>query len=128
MTGDDTLIRASRTFLPEGEGSRLTRCRADTSAEIPLPPGEGGRRPGEGRVINARTRCLSRTPLIPLDLGLSTSGSIATAPDSIATTLDSIASTLCSIASTLDSIATTPELNRVDFGLDRDDPGTQSRR
>ena len=31
----------------------MTRCRADTSAEIPLPPGEGGRRPGEGRVINA---------------------------------------------------------------------------
>ena len=45
----------------------MTRCRADTStelldtsAEIPLPPGEGGPfgfaqgklRPGEGRVIN----------------------------------------------------------------------------
>src|SRR5207302_5811103 len=106
----------------------MRMMRADTSAEIPLPPGEGGRRPGEGRVINARTRCLSRTPLIPLDLGLSTSSSIATAPDSIATTLDSIASTLDSIASTLDSIATTPELNRVDFGLDRDDPATHSRR
>jgi len=30
----------------------MRRHRADTSAEIPLPPGEGGRRPGEGRVIN----------------------------------------------------------------------------
>src|SRR6266576_3099657 len=46
---------ALRAPSPGGRRISMRRRRADTSAEIPLPPGEGGRRPGEGRVINAST-------------------------------------------------------------------------
>jgi len=42
---DAPLIRASRTFSRREKDLDETLSR-DTSAEIPLPPGEGGRRPG----------------------------------------------------------------------------------
>src|SRR5881275_1875693 len=44
---------ALRAPSPGGRRISMIGSRADTSAEIPLPPGEGGRRPGEGRVINS---------------------------------------------------------------------------
>src|SRR5436305_6699865 len=49
MTRPSSALRAPS---PGGRRISMTQHRADTSAEIPLPPGEGGRRPGEGRVIN----------------------------------------------------------------------------
>src|SRR2546430_334487 len=50
MTCPSSALRAPS---PGGRRLSVKPCRADTSAETPLPRGEDGRRPGEGRVMYA---------------------------------------------------------------------------
>jgi allophanate hydrolase subunit 2 len=61
-SNDTPLIRASRTFSRREKDLDEAGSLVRSLAEIPLPPGEGGRRPGEGGVINQSAALRSRYP------------------------------------------------------------------
>src|SRR5207248_1350138 len=61
-SNDTPLIRASRTFSRREKDLDEKGSRVRSLAEIPLPPGEGGRRPGEGTVISPSAALSSRSP------------------------------------------------------------------
>jgi CubicO group peptidase (beta-lactamase class C family) len=61
-SNDTPLIRASRTFSQREKDLDEAGSRVRSLAEIPLPPGEGGRRPGEGTVISPSAALSSRSP------------------------------------------------------------------